>query len=68
MPWYYIKTLLGPGLHWSKTSKEFKQLIARAESEGMFNAAEHLKIMLELRDKVYMKTERMYPDEQKEPD
>lgn len=52
MPWKYIKNLLGPGLHWGKSRQEIKNAIEQAERDDMLNAAEHLRIILDLRDDV----------------
>lgn len=61
MPWWYIKMLLGPGLHWGRSQAELRAAIQRAEDDGMTDAAEHLRIILKLRNRV------MAEDEQKEP-
>lgn len=53
MPWWYIRHLLGPGLHWGKSKEELQQLIDQAEEEDMPEAAEHLRIILQLRNDVY---------------
>lgn len=52
MPWKYIRSLLGPGLHWGKTKEELEKAIAKAEEENMPAAAHHLRIILELRNQV----------------
>ncbi len=54
MPWWYIKNLLGPGLHWGKTKEELEVAIRKAESDNMLDAAEHLRIILKLRNQVMM--------------
>lgn len=51
-PWTYIRAILGPGIHWSRTPKELHDAIRRAELDGQKAAAEHLRIILELRNKV----------------
>jgi hypothetical protein len=51
-PWPYIHAILGPGMHWSRTPKELHDAIRRAELDGQKAAAEHLRIILELRNKV----------------
>jgi len=57
LSWGYIYMLLGPGLHWSKSQAHFRQAVRRAEAEGQHEAAEHIRIIWELRNKVMM--ERM---------
>ena len=57
MPWGYIRKLLGPGLHWGKTRDELRAAIAQAERDNMPKAAEHLRIILRLRNKVMMEKE-----------
>ena len=51
-PWTYIHAILGPGMHWSRTTKELHDAINRAELDGQKAAAEHLRIILDLRNKV----------------
>jgi hypothetical protein len=51
-PWPYIHALLGPGLHWSKSSASVQAAIDRAERDGQWAAAEHLRIILDLRNRV----------------
>jgi hypothetical protein len=57
MPWGYIRKLLGSGLHWGKTQEELQAAIAQAEQDGMSKAAEHIRIILRLRNKVMMEKE-----------
>ena len=45
--WLYICSLLGPGLHWSKSPASVQAAIERAEREGQRAAADHLRIILE---------------------
>lgn len=52
MPWAYIRMLLGSGLHWDHSRSKLLAAIERAEREGKPDAADHLRIILELRDKV----------------
>lgn len=54
MPWAYIRSLLGPGLHWNKTQEEFLAAIERADREGRRDAADHIRIILRLRNRVLM--------------
>lgn len=61
MPWAYIRQLLGPGLHWSRTQDELLRARARARADGEHDAAEHIQIILELRNFV------MCEDEEKTP-
>lgn len=51
-PWTYIHAILGPGMHWSRTPNELHDAIRRAELDGQKAAAEHLRIILDLRNKV----------------
>ncbi|CAB4122543.1 hypothetical protein UFOVP37_26 [uncultured Caudovirales phage] len=51
-PWPYINAILGPGLHWGKTSQELQAAIKRAELDGQMAAAEHLRIILGMRNQV----------------
>jgi hypothetical protein len=52
MPWAYIRSLLGPGLHWSRSQEELLAAIDRARADGERDAAEHLEIILDLRNYV----------------
>lgn len=52
MPWAYIRQLLGPGLHWGRTQDELNAAIDRARAEGQHDAAEHLEIILDMRNYV----------------
>lgn len=52
MPWKYIKSLLGPGLHWGKSREHLKEAIKQAELDNMPHAADHIRVILELRDDV----------------
>ncbi len=61
MPWWYIRQLLGPGLHWGRSQAELRAAIAQAERDRMAEAAEHLRIILRMRNQV------MFEDEEKEP-
>lgn len=54
MPWAYIAKLLGPGLHWGRSQQELNAAIDRARAEGQHEAAEHLEIILGLRNVVMM--------------
>lgn len=62
MPWAYIYRLLGPGLHWSKPQKHFKTAIKRAEAENQHDAADHIRIILKMRNSVMMEKEEKDPD------
>jgi hypothetical protein len=46
-PWPYIRALLGPGLHWSKSAASIQAAINRAEREGQHKAADHLRLIQE---------------------
>lgn len=52
MPWDYILRLLGPGLHWGRTQEELLAAIQRAREDGQHEAAEHIEIILGLRNYV----------------
>lgn len=54
MPWKYITKLMGDGSLWSRTQEQMLGYIAQAEADGQHGAAEHLRSMLELRNKVFM--------------
>jgi len=57
MPWAYILSLIGPGLHYDKTQDELVDAIEKAESDGQFIAADHLSIIL--KRKVAVRFERL---------
>ena len=57
MTWGYIYMLLGPGLHWGKPQSHFREAVRRAEADGQYDAAEHIRIIWQLRNEVMM--ERM---------
>lgn len=57
MPWAYIHRLLGPGLHWGRSQEELHAAIQRARAEGQDEAAEHLEIILGLRNFVMCEKE-----------
>lgn len=50
--WAYIRAILGPGLHWTRSAQELQDAIKRAELDGQHKAAEHLRIILDTRNKV----------------
>ena len=50
MPWAYIRRILGPGLHWGRTQDELLAAIDRARADGEHEAAEHIEIILGLRN------------------
>ena len=52
MPWQLISKLLGPGLLWGHSQHHLLAAIAEAEKVGRPDAAEHLRGMLEVRNKV----------------
>ena len=52
MPWWYIRSLLGPGLHWGRSREELRAAISQAYKDQMPEAAEHLRIILDLRNEV----------------
>lgn len=57
MPWAYIHRLLGPGLHWGRSQEELHAAIERARADGQQEAAEHLEIILGLRNFVMCEEE-----------
>jgi hypothetical protein len=59
--WELIRQLLGPGLHWGRTQAELRAAIAEAERLGEADAAEHLRIILRLRNDVCMEREEKTP-------
>lgn len=59
--WAYIRAILGPGLHWSRTPQDLRRAISRAEHDNRHDAAEHLRIILEMRNRV------MFDDSEKTP-
>lgn len=61
MPWWYIRQLLGPGLHWGRSQEEFLSAIKQAEADNMLEAAEHLRIILRLRNQVMMEDDKKEP-------
>jgi hypothetical protein len=65
MPWRYIYELLGPGPVWGRSPEELRALIARAERDNRQEAAEHFRIMLRLRNRVMMSSDRA--GEEKDP-
>lgn len=50
MPWAYIRRILGPGLHWGRTQDELLAAIDRARADGEHEAAEHIEIILDMRN------------------
>lgn len=60
-PWPYINAILGPGLHWGKTTAQLNAAIRRAELDGQKKAADHLRIILDLRNQVGFVTEEKNP-------
>jgi hypothetical protein len=57
MPWAYIYELLGPGLHWGKTQEQLKAAIEKAEKAGKHDAANHIRIILRMRNVVRFEKE-----------
>lgn len=64
MIWVYIREVLGPGLHWDKTQAQFRAAYQRAQSDGQPDAAEHIKIIWEMRNRVMMEPMKL---EEKDP-
>lgn len=50
--WAYIRGLLGPGLHWDRSQDELVAAIEHARAELQFEAAEHLRFILQSRNAV----------------
>lgn len=48
-------------MHWNRTQAELRAAIAQAERDNMPDAAEHIRIILKLRNRV------MFDEEEKEP-
>lgn len=61
MPWELIRQLLGPGLHWGRSQAELRAAVAEAERLGRADAAEHLRIILRLRNDVRFEGEEKDP-------
>ena len=51
-PWPYIHAILGPGLHWTRSVQELTDAIKRAELDDQTAAADHLRIILDTRNRV----------------
>lgn len=58
-----ISELIGTGLHWSKPRSVFLDGIAEAERRGRQDVADHLRIMLDLRDTVTFDSPPLPPRE-----
>lgn len=50
--WRLVQELLGPGLHWLKSSEEIQRAIEEAERRNEPDVAEHLRIILKRRNVV----------------
>lgn len=50
--WAYIRQLLGSGIHWDRTQEELQAAIETARAAGQHTAAEHIEIILDLRNTV----------------
>lgn len=55
--WNYIVGLLGVKSHWARTREELAAAEQRAVAEGRPDAADHIRIISDLRDKVAFDTE-----------
>lgn len=64
MPWKTILRLIGPGLHYNKPRQLFLDAITEAERLGRKDVAEHLRIMLNLRDTVMFDVPKKKPSEE----
>ena len=62
MPWAYIYNLLGPGLHWNRSQEEFITAIRKAQKDGQHDAAHHIEIMLNLRNRVRLESSKLVSD------
>lgn len=60
-PWAYIRQLLGAGLHWNRTQDELLAAIQRARDDGQHEAAEHIEIILDLRNGVICDEKKPHP-------
>lgn len=58
MPWAYISKLLGPGLHWNKSQDDLMQAIEQARRDLEFDAAEHLRFILQSRNAVQFERQK----------
>lgn len=52
MPWKSVLELIGPGIHWNKPRELFLKAIQEAEARQREDVAEHIRIILRLRDRV----------------
>lgn len=52
MTWNYIRELLGPGLHWDHSQAKLNAAIDKARADGQHEAAGHLEIILNMRNRV----------------
>lgn len=53
----YIRSLLGPGLHWGRSQDEYRSAVAKAEADGRHAAADHIRIIWEMRNVVMAEKE-----------
>lgn len=60
--WDYIRRLLGPGLHWGRTQQELQAAIQTARDDNEHEAAEHLEIILSLRNFVMCEEKEPHPE------
>ena len=60
--WQTIMDLIGPGLHWDKSAEFYREAITKAEAAGEFEAADHIRLILERREKVHCGV--VYPDDE----
>lgn len=58
MSWAVVQELLGPGLHWGKSEEHIRNCIREAEFRGERAAAEHLRIILERRNRVQFESKK----------
>jgi hypothetical protein len=61
MPWAYIYKLLGFKSHWNQSQDALLAAIAKAERDGQFAAADHIRIILEMRNVVHFETPKKEP-------
>lgn len=52
MPWALVRELIGPGIYWGMSREHLESAIARARGMGREDAAEHIAIILDLRNQV----------------
>lgn len=62
MPWELIRSLLGPGLHWGKSKEYLEEAAREAEKLNNHDAAEHIRVILRLRNRVMCEPDKKKTD------